>query len=136
MKRRSVLVLSLSGFTVGAVLLVALMTVFGIPAGLSPRVYWLLGAREYKRAVLSSSSGLGLHHVEWRGDGWGGVGGDWTGYVVYDPTDSLPLRRTDEPAVRVNGIPCDVISVRRLEKDWYSVVTDMNQFWDSAHPGC
>jgi len=84
MERRSVVVLSLSGFTVGAVLLLALMTFLGIPAALAPRVYWLLGAREYKRAVLSSPSNSGMRHVEWRGDGWGGIGGDWTGYVVYD----------------------------------------------------
>lgn len=34
------------------------------------------------------------------------------------------------------GIPCKVILVRRLEKQWYSIVLDMNQFWDKMHPGC
>ena len=58
------------------------------------------------------------------------------GYVVYDPTDSLPITSTDRPRIRMPGILCDVVAVRRLEKNWYSVVTDMNQFWDSLHPNC
>ena len=36
----------------------------------------------------------------------------------------------------ISGVPCEVVAVRRLEPKWYSVVTDMNQFWDSEHPHC
>lgn len=78
-----------------------------------------------------------LSHAEWDGDGWGGATvGDWTGYVVYDLSDSLPRSGTDQPPRRVDGIPCEVVVVRRLEPRWYSVVTNMNQFWDNQHPGC
>ena len=62
--------------------------------------------------------------------------GDWMGYVVYDPSDSLPRITTDDPPRRISGVPCDVVAVRRLEKHWYSVVTNMNLFWDPGHPDC
>lgn len=131
--RRGVLVSLL-----GAFLVVLLMTVSGIPSGFRPRVYWLLWSGQYKQTVLSSPlTGHQLRHAEWNGDGWGGAPvGDWTGYGVYDPSDSLPTRSTDEVSGKINGVPCDVVTVRRLERNWYSVVTDMNQFWDSEHPHC
>jgi hypothetical protein len=75
--------------------------------------------------------------VGWDGDGWGsGATGDWMGYVVFDPSDSLSMARKKNVPTEYAGIPCKVIVVRRLEKRWYSVVLDMNQFWDKMHPGC
>lgn len=97
---------------------------------------WLVLSRHYKSAVLSQpATNDELRHIEW--DGWGGTPvGDWTAYIVYDPTDFLPaMRKTDTPA-KYKGIPCNVISVRRLERNWYSVVLDMNEFWDKMHPTC
>jgi hypothetical protein len=103
-----------------------------------PAFTGLFGRGRYKRDVmLSSSTSTELHHVEWYGDGWGGAPvGDWMGYVVYDPADSLPQINTVGTPAKIAGIPCEVVSIRRLEKGWYSVVTDMNQFWDSGHPNC
>lgn len=116
----------------------SLLVFIGIPQGIHTQVYWLLGSRNYKREVLASTRvSTELPHAEWDGDGWGGVPvGDWMGYVVYDPTDSLPIISTQQPPKRIVGIPCQVVAVRRLEKNWYSVVTDMNQFWDAMHPNC
>jgi hypothetical protein len=126
-------------FTVlAAALILAAMAFLGIPPGFHTRAYWLFTSAQRKREVLLSPKIQNqLRHAEWNGDGWGGAPvGDWMGYVVYAPGDSLPQITTSEPPRKIDGIPCDVVSVRRLEKDWYSVVTDMNQFWDGAHPSC
>ena len=126
-------------FTVlAAALVLAAMVLLGIPPGFQPHAYWLFTSTQHKREVLSSRKIQGqLRHVEWNGDGWGGAPvGDWMGYVVYAPGDSLPHITTSELPRKIVGIPCDVVSIRRLERDWYSVVTDMNQFWDVAHPTC
>jgi hypothetical protein len=118
-------------------LVVSLMTFSGIPPAVRPHVYWLLWSKGYKRTVMASSSTKHqLLHVAWNGDGWGGIGGDWMGYIVYDPSDSLPQTGADQPPRKANGVPCEVFAIRRLEPKWYSVVTNMNQFWDSQHLGC
>jgi len=99
-------------------------------------VKWLAFSRHYKSAVLSEPATNGeLKHIEW--DGWGGMPvGDWTAYVVFDPTDSLSAPSKSSTPAKYKGIPCDVILVRRLEKHWYSVVLEMNEFWDKMHPTC
>ncbi len=104
---------------------------------LRPSLRWLLWSHRLKAQVLAQStrSDGELKHIEW--DGWGGTPvGDWTAYVVYDPTDSLSAPTQSSVPADYKGIPCKVISVRRLEKQWYSVVLDMNQFWDKMHPDC
>ena len=105
---------------------------------LRPPLYWLVFSQRYKREVLANSVPKGeFKHIEWRGDGWGSaMTGDWTGYVVFDPSDSLSDATVNDVPANYRGIPCTVVQVRRLEKQWYSVVTDMNQFWDNGHPGC
>jgi hypothetical protein len=132
------ILIAVGAAVLGIVMLFLVMSFLGIPSGVRPQVYWQLSSREYKHAVLSSAKTSDeLAHVEWDGDGWGGTpGGDWTAYVVYDPTDSLPLMRSTEPARKIKGVRCDVVAVRRLERGWYTVVTDMNQFWDARHPTC
>lgn len=109
-----------------------------VPHALHTRMYWLIGSHHYKQEVLASAhTPAELQHAEWDGDGWGGAPvGDWMGYVVYDSHDSLPLISTERPPIRIPGIPCEVVAVRHLEKNWYSVVTNMNQFWDIHHPDC
>jgi len=104
-----------------------------------PHLLWLIWSHRYKSEVLvGSAAGNGeFKHMEWDGDGWGdGVSGDWMGYVVYDPSDSLSAATKNNAPTEYKGIPCKVILVRRLERQWYSVVLDMNQFWDKMHPGC
>ena len=102
-----------------------------------PSLRWLLWSRRIKAQVLARPAAADeeFKHVEW--DGWGGTPvGDWTAYVVYDPTDSLLAATKDRrPAVykRYKGIPCEVESVRRLESHWYSVVLQMNEEGDDCH---
>jgi hypothetical protein len=103
---------------------------------LRPSLRWLLWSRHLKAEVLAqSSANEELRHVEW--DGWGGAPvGDWTVYVVYDPTDSLSdavKSGRQGTYQRYKGIPCEVESVRRLESQWYSVVLGMNEWWDRCN---
>jgi hypothetical protein len=101
---------------------------------LRPSLRWLLWSNRLKAEVLAQPAPAHgeFKHLEW--DGWGGMPvGDWTVYVVYDPTDSLSVaakgdaNRMDN---RLEGIPCTVDSVRRLESHWYSVGLGMNEWWD------
>lgn len=99
-----------------------------------PSLRWRLWSRRIKAQVLAqpTTPNEELKHIEW--DGWGGTPvGDWTAYVVYDPTDSLSVSAKDgrwATNKRLKGIPCEVDSVRRLEPHWYSVVLGMNEWWD------
>ena len=127
------------GFALAILVIVSLMTVSGIPSAVRPHVYWLPWSQRYKQAVLSSSAAdHQLLHVEWDGDAWGGGTpvGDWTGYVVYDPRDSLQKKSTSEPPGMIIGVPCEVVAVRRLEPKWYSVVTVQLIRQSPARPGC
>jgi hypothetical protein len=102
-----------------------------------PYLRWLVWSNRYKSEVLANSAPANseFKHVEWDGDGWGsGVTGDWTAYVVFDPADSLSAATKNRVPRLYKGIPCKVLLVRHLDKQWYSVVLDMNQFWDK--PGC
>jgi hypothetical protein len=98
-------------------------------AALRPRLRWFLFARNYKAQVIAQPvpANRELKHVEW--DGWGGMAvGDWTAYVVFDPTDSLSVAKSNSFG-EFKGIPCSVDDVRRLESHWYSVTLSMNYFW-------
>jgi len=99
-------------------------------ASLRPRLRWFLFGRSYKAQVIAQPIPANgeLKHVEW--DGWGGVPvGDWTAYVVFDPTDSLSEVAKSNSSGEFKGIPCNVDDVRRLESHWYSVTLSMNEFW-------
>jgi hypothetical protein len=96
-----------------------------------PALRWLLFSRQFKTQVLAQPLPANgeLKHVEW--DGWGGAPvGDWTAYIVFDPTDSLSPSAANNSSGRVRGIPCNVDEVHRLENHWYSVTLSMNEFWD------
>ena len=101
---------------------------------LRPSLRWGLWSRRLKAQVLVQPSAPNeeLKHIEW--DGWGGTPvGDWTAYIVYDPTDSLAVEvkaGRSGSYKRLKGIPCEVDSVHRLEAHWYSVVLGMNEWWD------
>ena len=124
--------------TIGAFLIVTAGVVFS-QSQIRPHLIWLVWSNRYKSEVLAASTASNgeFKHVEWDGDGWGsGATGDWMGYVVYDPSESLSAATENNVLTDYKGIPCKVMLVRRLEKEWYSVVLDMNQFWDKMHPGC
>jgi hypothetical protein len=132
-QRRIILIATISAFltvTAGVVL---------SQYQIRPHLLWLVWSNRYKSEVLggSSASNSEFKHAEWDGDGWGSAAtGDWMGYVVYDPSDTLLAGAKNNVSTEYKGIPCKVILVRRLEKRWYSIVLDMNQFWDKMHPGC
>jgi hypothetical protein len=93
---------------------------------------WFTSSRRYKAEVLAQSSVSGqLKHIEW--DGWGGAPvGDWTVYLVFDPTDSLSAAARSRASGKFSGIPCEVDEVRRLESHWYSVTLAMNGWWEQC----
>lgn len=98
-----------------------------------PSIRWQLWSHRFKAEVLAqrAPSNGELRHIEW--DGWGGLPvGDWTAYVVFDPSDSLSLAAKSRSHGKVSGIPCDVDRVRRLEPNWYSVEFSMNEWWDQC----
>lgn len=102
-------------------------------ATLRPALRWAFFSQKFKAQVLVQTEQPSsiLRHVEW--DGWGGAPvGDWNAYVVFDPSDSLEgvTGRLHPQAVR--GIPCDVLSVQRLEPRWYSVTLEVNEWWDNC----
>jgi hypothetical protein len=62
---------------------------------------WFARSHRYKAEVLAQPSVNGqLKHVDW--DGRGGVAvGDWTVYLVFDPTDSLSVASCSSVRSRV-----------------------------------
>ena len=94
---------------------------------------WLLFSRQFKAQVLAQPLPPNgeLKHFEW--DGWGGGPvGDWTAYVVFDPTDSMALSAKSNSSGKVRGVPCNVDEVHSLERQWYSVTLSMNEWWESC----
>lgn len=92
---------------------------------------WAIWSRHYKADVLAqaASSNGDLKHVEW--DGWGfAPAGDTTVYLVYDLSDSLSnAGRSGQPG-KLDGIPCAVANVKRLERNWYTIQFYTNEVWD------
>jgi hypothetical protein len=125
---------SLSMLLAAAVFLFVAGAMRKTQAELRPSLRWGLWSRRLKAQVLAQPSAPKeeLKHIEW--DGWGGAPvGDWTAYIVYDPTDSLAVEAKAGRSGsyrRLKGIPCEVDSVRRLEAHWYSVVLGMNEWWN------
>lgn len=91
---------------------------------------WIWGAKEFKSHVLAKpSKATGeLRHAEW--DGWGMFGMDTKVYLVFDPTDSLSQAATKHETGKIQGIPFIVASVRRLERQWYSVKLYTGSVWE------
>jgi hypothetical protein len=125
---------SLSLLLAAVIFLFAADAMLKTQEGLRPSLRWGLWSRRLKAQVLAQPKAPNeeMKHIEW--DGWGGAPvGDWTAYIVYDPTDSLAVAAEagrSSSYKRLKGIPCEVDSVRRLEAHWYSVVLGMNEWWD------
>jgi hypothetical protein len=92
---------------------------------------WLVHAQHFKREVVAShvKSAGELKHVEWNGWGFPGAG-DTIVYRVFDPEDSLSGAARSHPPIKVSGIPCEVFSARRLEKQWYAVTFYTDGDWE------
>lgn len=115
--------------------LVAFVAISGIllknAATLRPSLRWMLWSQRFKTEVLAQPTPVKgeLRHIEW--DGWGGAPvGDWTAYIVFDPTDSLSAAAKNRSYGKFSRVPCDVGRVRRLESHWYSVELEVNELWD------
>jgi hypothetical protein len=91
---------------------------------------WLLRSDEYKSRVLAQPHRANgeLQHVEW--DGWGFGGNDTVVYLVFDPSDSLSAADQSGASGEYPGMPCAVARVRRLERQWYTVVFYTGAEWD------
>ena len=74
-----------------------------------------------------------LKHIEWDGWGWGGQ--DFSVFLVFDPADSLSGPARSRQSGKLNGIPCEVSDVRRMDAHWYIVFFDGyvdQSSWDSC----
>jgi hypothetical protein len=91
-------------------------------------VRWFVFSSGYKAKVLAQPPSAELKHAEW--DGWGFAGvGDTTAFLVFDPTDSLAGATVALPPVSAWGLPCEVVRVRRLGHQWYSVLFYTDTYW-------
>jgi hypothetical protein len=89
---------------------------------------WLLLSSSYKAKVLGQPPSQDLKHVEW--DSWGFAGvGDTMVYLVSDPTDSLAGSTEALPPVKTRSLPCEVVRVRRLGRQWYTVLFYSGTYW-------
>ena len=92
-------------------------------------VRWVLLSGAYQAKVLAQPAPAiqEFRHVEW--DGWGFVGADTTVFLVFDPTDSLAEELGAQPPVKAHGLPCDVVRIRRLDRQWYAVLFYTETYW-------
>lgn len=120
----------LKSFIAAAVSMVAIAT--ALVASQSDDGRWLFKGGKYKKQILAQpTSPLGdFKHIEW--GGWGMVGQETTVYLVYDPVDNLAAA-TNKPG-KFEGIPCEVQSVRRLERNWYVATFYTNADWKNCSP--
>jgi hypothetical protein len=91
---------------------------------------WTVHKNVYKAGVLAQPGATdgSLKHVEW--DGWGFPGvGDTVVYLVFDPKDSLAPAATVRSPGKFVGIPCQVLHVRRLESQWYTLLFYTETDW-------
>jgi len=91
---------------------------------------WLLWSRSYKAEVLAQAESPNgeFRHIEW--DGWGfPSAGNTVVYLVFDPANSLATEAELHSSVKLNGIPCEVPQVRRLESNWYAVTFYTGDTW-------
>jgi hypothetical protein len=94
---------------------------------------WLVEAERYKSQVLGLPEPPPgqLKHVEWEGWGFPGAG-DTTVYLVFDPSDALSTAARSRSSGKFPGLPCEVVRVRRLEKQWYTVLFYTDTAWNDC----
>jgi hypothetical protein len=97
---------------------------------LRPFLRWLFWSRQYKAELMTQPEPVSgeLKHFVW--DTWGFVpSGFNVTYLVFDPADSLANAAKSKMPRRFGGIPCEVPSVFRLEKQWYAVRFYTDEDW-------
>src|SRR6266446_3755865 len=91
-------------------------------------VRWLFLSGGYKAKVLAQPPSIELKRAEW--DGWGiALAGETTAFLVFDPTDSLAGAAEALPPIRAQALPCEVVRVRRLDRQWYAVLFYTDTYW-------
>jgi hypothetical protein len=103
------------------------------PFAIRSEARWLAGSQDYKALVLAQPSPPNneLKHIEWDGSGFAGVA-NVTVYLAFDPADILSTAAKSHEPGKFNGIPCEVLMVRRLESHWYAVLFYTDQTWDQC----
>jgi hypothetical protein len=91
-------------------------------------VKWLFLSGVYKTKVLAQPPSEELKHAEW--DSWGFAGvADTAAFLVFDPTESLAGAAGTLPPIKSRALPCDVVRVRRLDRQWYAVLFYTDTYW-------
>jgi hypothetical protein len=100
---------------------------------LRPFLRWLLRSRQYKAELMSQPEPARgeLKHFVWDTSGFVFSGFNVT-YLVFDPSDLLADAARRKAPGRVDGIPCKVFRVSRLEKQWYAVRFYTEQDWNNC----
>lgn len=103
------------------------------PIAIRSTARWLASSRSYKAQVLAQQQPPNgeFKHIDW--DGWGMFAQDTEVYLVYDAADSLRAAAASDEPGKFGGIPCEVLSVRRLESHWYSVTFYTGETWDHCN---
>jgi hypothetical protein len=91
---------------------------------------WTIHKSAYKAEVLAQPAIEGrFRHAEW--DGWGfSASGETVVYLVFDPDDSLASAAKNGSSGKFDGMPCEVVHVRRLENYWYTVLFYTDTDWE------
>jgi hypothetical protein len=91
---------------------------------------WLLWSKHFKAELQRAPSGRPgeFRHIEWQATGFAGVANDSI-YLVFDPSDALASAARTGSAGKYTGVPCEVLKVRRLENEWYSVEFYTDEAW-------
>jgi hypothetical protein len=94
---------------------------------------WLIWSDDYKAKVTAqpTSPNRDLKHLYWDGWGWGGE--NTTVYLVFDPADSLSAAANSHQPGKLDGLPCKVDRVFRLERDWYAAQFYTGTDWDHCN---
>lgn len=103
------------------------------PFALHESLTWLVSSRDYKREVLAQPAPAngGLNHMMWDGSGFAGI--ETNVYLVFDPTNKLSAAVRSHMLEKSDGEYCHVRLVRRLERNWYTVVFFTDQDWESCN---
>jgi hypothetical protein len=125
--QRRVVLSALAGWLLAATLLMTHYTLA------RDHLRWLFLSGVYKARVLAhpASSKQDLQHAEW--DSWGLAVIDTTVFLVFDPTDSLAGLSDAQPPIRAHGLPCEVVRVRQLDRQWYAVLFYTDTYWGQGN---
>lgn len=99
---------------------------------------WQLWSHRFKAELLAQPAPRNgeLRHMEWEATGFAGVANN-TVYLVHDPANSLSAAAKSHVPGNFSGLPCEVVSVRRLESEWYSVHFYTDEAWgERNHLDC